>query len=276
MHSAEHEELWSAYRKDPGSVEHFERLVTAWMPLVQRVLRRLVVHLPPHVEHADLMQSAVMGLCHAIERFDPSRGAGFAPYATWRIRGAVLDELRKMDHVSRSGRALLRRMDGAVRDWTALHGRPPEEHELAAELEVSREDLAEALTNNLPWLSLDQAVVTSGGGGDVLLRDVLRDTDTLSPASQAEKSDWREILRRLYRKLSTREQQILYLYYFEDLTLAEIAALFEITEARVCQIHGLTVVKLRALLEHESVQAGRARSSARRESRAQSASVAAY
>lgn len=240
-------ELWQEYWDNPESGDALARLVDAMLPFVHRVLERMSINLPSHVEVEDLLQSATVGLYHAINRFDPKQGISFEAFAYQRIRGAVLDELRSLDHVSRSCRAQLKRVEQTICEWIQKHRDHPREEELAKEMGMTVSELAGLLDRAQPWLSLDDVKLQTEGGG-YSLKDVLADTQSVMPDQEAQREDMRRYLRRAFRELGSREQKILYLYYFEELRLSEIAILYELTEARICQIHALAIAKLKAAL----------------------------
>ena len=240
-------DLWEEYWNHPESGDALARLVDVMLPFVHRVLERMSIHLPSHVEVEDLLQSATVGLYHAINRFDPKQGISFEAFAYQRIRGAVLDELRSLDHVSRSCRAQLKRVEQTICEWIQKHRDHPCEEDLAREMGMSVDELSGLLDRAQPWLSLDDVKVQAEGGG-YSLKDILADTQSVMPDQEAQQEDMRRYLRRAFRELGSREQKILYLYYFEELRLSEIAVLYELTEARICQIHALAIAKLKASL----------------------------
>jgi RNA polymerase sigma factor FliA len=241
--------LWDAYWRDRDSEEALAALVEAWLPLAQRVLERFAIRLPTHVQRDDLFQCAAMGLCQAVETFSPDAQVAFEAYATRRIRGAMIDELRHNDHLTRGARHKLRKLEKAAEQWTQAHGRPPSEEELARETAMTSAALAEILGQAQPWLSLDQPWTNGAHGAVARLQDILCDDKTLAPDQQAVRRELYASFRAAFRKLATREQKILYLYYFEELRLSEIAALFSLTEARISQIQSMAVLKLRAMMQ---------------------------
>lgn len=247
----EYRELWERYWARPSATESLAALVEVWMPLVHSALSRVTAHLPSHVDLKDLFQIGVLGLCDAIERFDPRHGPDFVRYAMFRIRGAIMDELRNADHLSRGDRSQIRRMDEAVRLWNREHGRNPEPEELAEVLGLTPTALESLLDRTHPWLSLDQTIIQGRNGQDMSLLDVLADARVETPAAEMVRTDLVNGLRHAFRQLPMREQKILYLYYFEELRLGEIAILFELTEARICQLHAMALVKLKASLSTE-------------------------
>jgi RNA polymerase sigma factor for flagellar operon FliA len=254
MAELKHKNLWFAYWQDRSSGEAKARLLEAWMPLVQNLLTRIAIRLPTHVERDDLLQAALIGLYGAIERFRPDMENGFESFASHRIQGAMLDELRKNDYLSRGTRARLRKIEAAIEEGIRRDGTPPSENELAALLGINAGELSRTLDSARPWLSLDQPVSAEHSDDPITLREVVENTDSADPAAEAECADQHRLLRQAFRALAAREQKILYLYYFEELRLREIAVLFEITEARVCQIHSMAILKLKAAIRAFSQQ----------------------
>jgi RNA polymerase sigma factor FliA len=244
-----HQELWEAFWKDRDSKEALTGLLNAWMPFLTNVLDGITIRLPSHIQVEDLLQVALLGLCEAIERFDPDRGMGFESFAYHRIRGSIMDELRLNDHLSKNERAKVNAMKEAMLRLARKNGSAPDEDELARELGLKPSDLASLVERSQAWLSLEQVVASDDGGRQIFLQDVLADENAMAPDTESERSDVRNYIRQAFRQLTDREQKILYLYYFEDLKLAEIARLFGLTEARICQLHSLAVLKLKTALD---------------------------
>ena len=249
MPELKHKTLWFAYWQDRSSSDAKARLMEVWMPLVHTLLTRIAIRLPPHVSREDLLQSALIGLYGAIERFKPDMTAGFESFACHRIRGAMLDELRKNDYISRGVRARLRKVENAIEESIRQNGTPPEDAELSTLLGMTQDELTRTLDSARPWLSLDQTISSESSEGETLLRDVVANDQAEDPAHEAAREDMHRRLRAAFRCLTPREQKILYLYYYEDLRLKEIATLFEITEARVCQIHAMCILRLKAAIK---------------------------
>ncbi|MBN2164444.1 MAG: FliA/WhiG family RNA polymerase sigma factor [Pontiellaceae bacterium] len=232
--------LWTEYLNN-GKLA-VDALIHAYLPLVNRVLERISMRLPSHVALEDLSQSALIGLYKSIVDFDPERGIPFEGYAYPRIRGAVLDELRSNDHLSRGKREKVERIETIIATWVAEYGELPTDVEIAAELGLSEDEFCRLMDEAKPWCSLDAAESV-----DRSLHETLADP-AADAVSGIHKHDLQQLLREGFRHLDTREQKILYLYYFEDLRLSEIAALFNLTEARISQIHALSVIRLRTAL----------------------------
>ncbi|HBA85810.1 MAG TPA: hypothetical protein DCZ95_17135 [Verrucomicrobia bacterium] len=244
-------ELWMTFWSDRDSDDALGRLIETYLPFVNKVLDRISIHLPSHVALEDLLQSAVVGLYHALEHFDPTQNTRFEAFAYRRIRGAILDELRAADRISRSSRAQVRKIEQTIRQWYQDHGAAPAEEQLAEAVGMTPGALAGLLDRAQPWLSLDEMVL-EGDSRNVLLKEVIADNRAVLPDQQAQSEDLKRCLHKAFLELSAREQKILYLYYFEELRLSEIAALYELTEARICQLHALAVAKLRAILSRDT------------------------
>ncbi len=242
--------IWEAYWRNPEDGKVLSQLVEHYLPLVYKVLERMSIALPSHVDIQDLLQAASLGLYHALSRFDPEQGHEFESFAYPRIKGAILDELRSMDTISRTNRTKVKKIESAIRDWAQEHGAPPNAEELAQVVDMEVDDLNQLIVSAQPWLSLESTLVSSGEGS-VSLKDILADSSIPRPDREVEREDLRNHLRRAFLRISNREQKILYLYYFEELRLSEIAVLYNLTEARICQIHALAVAKLKAIMSAE-------------------------
>lgn len=236
------ERLWDRFQHRPTD-QNAEALVEWYIPLVCRVVRQMAVYTPPHMDMDDLMQHALMGLWVAIGRYDRTQGIPFEAYALRRIRGAARDALRAQDPLTRTDRTSLKKIDEAARDFVMENGRGPSEDELAQAVGIDLEKMQSLLLRAQPWMSLDAMMEVEGGV------DRLPDPRSPDPRKETILHEQATRFRAAFRKLQPRQQKILYLYYYEDLTLKEIAAIFEISEARVCQLHSAILVVLRALIQ---------------------------
>jgi RNA polymerase sigma factor FliA len=225
-----------------------DRLVLHYAPLVKYVAGRVGTGLPAHVDVADLIQSGIFGLVDAIEKFEPNRGLKFETYAMQRIRGAILDDLRAQDWVPRSVRGRAREVERALERLGARLRRTPSDGELAEELGLSLGELREVylqlqLTS---VVALDE--LAAAGRGSTSLADTLEDEAAPDPAALLVDQDNRRQLAEAIAHLAERDRIVVTLYYFENLTLAEIGRVLGVTESRVCQLHTRAVLRLRAKL----------------------------
>jgi RNA polymerase sigma factor for flagellar operon FliA len=240
---------WRAYQGvSPGAIDEKE-LIERYLPLVRNVVDRIKINLPPHVDVADLYSVGVTGLIAAVRRYDPDQGHTFAGYAATRIRGAVLDELRRMDWCPRRVRARTRKLKEAIGAIEQKLGRAATEQEICAELKLTPQDYAKWLEESRPvtFIAIDQ---TSEGdeseGGS--LHEALPDETDETGREKMEKQELLQLLTQRMTELPDIPRKILAMYYFEKMRLAEIAQVFGLTESRICQIHSQTILSLRSYL----------------------------
>ncbi|HEY5053039.1 MAG TPA: RNA polymerase sigma factor WhiG [Solirubrobacterales bacterium] len=244
-------DLWRRY-KDDGDQSARERLVVAYSPMVKFVAGRLGAGLPSHVEDADLISYGLMGLIGSIERFDPERGIKFETFAMTRIRGAIIDELRSLDWVPRSVRSRAREIEAAQAKLEHELQRAPTEAELAAKLGSSEEDLQTSLLEiaNSSVYALDELwSVRDSSGDQVSLLDTIADDGSADPQEALATSEVKDRLTEAIGSLPEREQLVVALYYYENLTLREIGEVLGVTESRVSQLHTKAVMRLRTQLQ---------------------------
>jgi RNA polymerase sigma factor for flagellar operon FliA len=215
-----------------------DALVREYYPLVQQVVSGLQNRLPKDADMEELHSVGVTGLVEAIRRYDPERVPTFHAYALIRIRGAILDELRRMDTLSRQNRAHSRLIRDAVAELEQELGRVPSDHEIASRLNISLHqfDRMRQRAQPISLLSIDQTVGTDPDTSGPL-SDYLADDTELTSLEILERNESRQILRERINCLPERQREVLRQYYFEGRKLAEIAVGFGVTEARVCQIH---------------------------------------
>ncbi len=228
----------------PGAAER-ERMVEANMPLVNFLVERMKTQVPAFVSRDDLRSAAMVGLIDAASRFDPKRGVLFKTFAERRIRGAIYDEVRRMDWFSRSMREKQSRMSKAIDRLEKKLHRQPEEHEIATELEISLEDYHEMLmqVSHLGCVSLHETLDDSEGGRTFL--DNLEDTEQESVQERLEALELTQELAGYLGALSEKEQLVLSLYYYEELSQKEIAEVLELSEGRISQLHSQALLKMK-------------------------------
>jgi RNA polymerase sigma factor FliA len=246
-------DLWRRY-KEEGDLTARERLVVAYSPMVKFVAGRLGAGLPSHVEDADLISYGLMGLIGSIERFEPERGIKFETFAMTRIRGSIIDELRSLDWVPRSVRSRAREIEAAQARLEHELQRAPTEEELAAKLGCTEEELQTSLLeiSNSSVYALDELWTVSDASGDqVSLLDTIADDRAADPQEALASSEVKDRLTEAIASLPEREQLVVALYYYENLTLREIGEVLGVTESRVSQLHTKAVMRLKSGLQQE-------------------------
>ncbi len=235
-----------AYESLPTeSLRDQESLVTDHIDLVKRIAYHLIGRLPAHTEVDDLMQSGMMGLLEAAGKYDSSRGASFATFAGIRIRGAMLDEVRRHDWTPRSVHQKHRQVSDAIRAIEAETGRHAESSEIAARLNISLDDYHKIIRDSASCrlTSLDQAMDETTQTKQILHED------SVTPDQVVSESQFREELSNAIRRLPEKERMVLSLYYERELNLKEIGEVLGVSESRVCQIHGQARARLRASID---------------------------
>ena len=241
--------LWQRYRKPNPDRSVENELIQQYLPLVKTVVGRLAMTLPPHVDIEDLYSAGMIGLLSAVRQFDPKLGTVFEGYARLRIRGSVLDELRRMDWVPRSVHEKARKIEATIAELELAKGEPPSEAEVATALGLSTNDYLRLLDEIRPaaFVCLD-AVMNSEDDPDRTHHEVVAHPTQADPSEDTERSEMAEMLKDQLDQLPEMQRKVMAMYYFEDLRLREIAAVFSVTESRICQIHAQAILTLRARL----------------------------
>lgn len=240
-------ELWTAFAAGDSSAR--DALVAEHLGLVHFVARQIFRTLSSEAEFEELLSAGTLGLIGAFESFDRTRGLAFSTFAAPRIRGSILDELRRQDHVSRSVRRKARELGAAGAELTRVLGRPPVDGELAAELDVDVAQVWRWRTEieGVATVSLDRASADSDGRA-VTLADTLADEQ---PSIDELLNHEQEVaqLKLALLALNEQERTVLSLCYYEELKLHEIATVLEVTESRVSQIRTRALGRLRAAMQ---------------------------
>ncbi len=250
------QELWQRYHRTHGDAGLENALVERYLPLVRTVVGRLAMTLPAHVSAEDLYSAGLVGLLQSIRAFSPRGGASFETFARFRIRGAVLDELRRMDWVPRLVHDKARKIQNALADLEQRLGRPPTDPEMAKGLGLSLEAYHCWLEEVRPvaFVCLD-AVTHHGGQDGAMPHDSIADEAQENPCENAVRAELKELIARRIRQLPAIQQKVLALYYFEDLRLREIAEAFGLTESRISQIHSQAILAIRSFIERQEARA---------------------
>ena len=230
-----------------ASAAQINAALKQYTPLVRRLAHQMIAKLPANVQIDDLNQAGMIGLHDAMSRFDSAQGVQFETFATQRIRGAMLDELRSGDWMSRGDRKQQRQIESAVHKLEQQYGRAPAESEIAKEMGLSLGDYQEVLTKvrgtQLVYL---EDMTGDDGDQDFLDRHV---ADAASdPLAMLNDQRMREALVDAIKLLPEREQYVMSMYYEHDMNLKEIAAVLKVTESRVCQLHSQSIARLRSKL----------------------------
>jgi RNA polymerase sigma factor FliA len=222
-------------------------MLKQYSPLVRRLAHQMIAKLPANVEIDDLIQVGMIGLHDAFSRFDTEQGVQFETFATQRIRGAMLDELRGSDWMSRGNRRQQREIEAAVHKLEQQFGRAPQESEIAKEMGVSLSEYQDTLTKVRGTQLVYLEDMSGDEGGDEFLDRHVANEDA-NPLSQLQDHRMRQALVDAIKKLPEREQYVMSMYYEHDMNLKEIAAVLGVTESRVCQLHSQSIARLRVKL----------------------------
>jgi len=229
--------------------EERDSILLEQLPQVRYLARRIHERLPRHVPLEDLVHAGVIGLIDALNKFDSSKHVQFGSYAKFRIRGAILDSLREMDWGPRELRRKARKVEEAHRKLSMELSRAPTENEVAAEMGMTLQEL-QHLLGELDSLEVGSLRIESPWDGkEEDLCDYLPSAPEDTPFFRCQRSEMKQLLARVVAELPDKEQQVLALYYSEELTMKEVGAVLGIGESRVSQIHSLAVVRLRSRLD---------------------------
>ena len=243
--------LLKKYKEDPSklTVAQREKLVMEYAPLIKFIAQKIAVRLPSNIELDDLISNGVIGLMDAIEKYDPSRDNTFKTYAEFRIRGAILDELRAQDWVPRSVRDKAKMVDRTMVTLETELGRLPTDEEVASRLNMNMEEFHDLVNQTRPvsLLSMDDLTTFSNGDKKSIV-NILEGTKYNNPLNQLNLKVVKEIVTRAIQELPEKQRLVLSLYYYEDLNLKEIGKVLRVTESRVSQLHAQAVTRLRAKL----------------------------
>lgn len=233
-----------AKKKDPA---YREQLITEYLPYVKRIVHRLAMHLPSTIDIDDLMNVGVIGLIQAVDRYDPRRDNKFMTYAVFRIKGAVLSELRSRDFLSRSNRRKIRELENAFLKLEQKLGREVEDSEVAEELGVDLEQIYRTKQlSNISFISFEELGYSSKDEKEKLINFLVNNDDDALTLTRLK--ELKNALARAIETLPEKEKLVISLYYLDELTMKETGEVLGITESRVSQIHSQAIIHLRAKL----------------------------
>ena len=245
-----------AEMRTPVSNEHplpsREQLILKYLPYVKRIVNRIAIHLPPNVDTEDLMNVGVIGLIQAIDRYDDSRDNKFTTYAAFRIRGAVLSELRSRDYLSRSNRKKIRELDRMVLKLEQKHDREVEDDEVAAAMDIDLEELYQIKQmSSISFISFEELGYTSGRDKQKLARGLMENSEDI--LARAGMKELQSALAEAIYELPEKEKLVLSLYYTDELTMKETGEVIGVTESRVSQLHSQAIIRLRSKLRKKKL-----------------------
>lgn len=245
MNAENRQKLWEEYSRKRTS-ELQEKIIIEYAGLVKLVAGRLSMYLGYNVEYDDLVGYGTFGLIDAIDKFDYNKGFKFETYASLRIRGAILDQIRKMDWIPRSIRQKQRKIDMAYHSLEIKYGRSVNDEEIAKELDISLEELEnwQNQTKITNIISLDEFMEQ---GSEGKMEQSLTATFD-QPERIVEQQELKELLARTLDTLTEKEKKVIILYYYEELTLKEISRILEVSESRISQLHTKALQKMKLKL----------------------------
>jgi RNA polymerase sigma factor for flagellar operon FliA len=228
-----------------------EKLITENVDLVRYEVDRVASGLPSQVDREDLVSAGMIGLIKAVDRYDPDRGASFRTYASTLTRGAILDELRKMDWAPRGLRGRYRDLESTVSELRRRLGRQPDESEIIERLGITsaeyRKLLRDASTTAI--VSLESLTEAAGDAHAPTNANLRQGRSEWVPHAVADRAELRRLLVECIGELSERERMVISLYYQEEMTMREVGMILDVTESRICQIHTQAIARLRAALK---------------------------
>lgn len=244
MDEAGRKKLWTEYDKS-RTPELREKIILEYAPLVKLVAGRLSMYLGYNVEYDDLVSYGIFGLIDAIDKYDYAKEVKFETYASLRIRGAILDQIRKMDWIPRTIRQKQKRIDAVCKDIETRLGRSATDEEIASELGISDDEYLEwqsqmKITNVVSLNEyMEQGAEVPAEGNQ------LTTARFDSPEENIEKEELKKVLEESLEQLTEKEKKVILLYYYEDLTLKEISNVLEVSESRISQLHTRALQKMK-------------------------------
>ncbi len=257
--------LWERWKKNGDEAARHD-LIVRHMRVVRYIAGRMAIHVPSSVDIDDLIGWGALGLLDAVEKFDPAQNIKFATYASIRVRGAIIDQIRSLDWAPRSLRMMARKIGAAKEKLRHEQGREPHPEQIAEALGIATEQVEDVQMQlqTAHVLSLDD-YLPAERGSETRKLEMTADPDMPTPETVAVERERQEFLVQAILALPEQMQKVLNLYYYEDLTLKEVGAVLEVTESRVCQVHSAAMKKLRKIVRQREVEDASASRSADRD-----------
>lgn len=245
MKTVDKDKLWKDYQKKPTR-ELREQLIIEYSQLVKLVAGRLSMYLGHNVEYDDLVSYGIFGLIDAIDKFDAEKNVKFETYASLRIRGSILDQIRKMDWIPRTVRQRQRKLDEAVKQIEAQTGRNASDDEIAQVLGISPDELLN-WQSQLKVSNLVSMTEFEENGTEPAM-DTTYNSHFTQPEEVVEKEELKKTLVEALDALTEKERRVIELYYYEEMTLKEISKILEVSESRVSQLHTKSLTKMKKIM----------------------------
>lgn len=232
-----------------SKVDIKEDLVKKYIPLVKYIASRVIIGKTKYVDYEELVSYGMVGLMDAISKFDDTRGMKFSTYSSIRIKGAMIDEIRKNSPISKGAMDKLNRYNNAVEKLQRDLGREPLDKEIVKELGITLKEMMEIenYINYISIVSLEDMIFSDDD--DISLMGTIQDDKSPSPEKILEEKEELEYLEKALDMLNEKDKTVLSLYYYEGLTLKEIGNVLEVSESRVCQLHSRAIVHLRKAMQ---------------------------
>jgi len=226
-------------------VEGKEQIVVKYIPLVKYIASRVSLGKNKYMEYEDLVSYGMIGLMDAISKYDKTKGMKFSSYASIRIKGAIIDEIRKCRPISKGAMDKLNSYNEAIEAFQKEHLREPDINEIAKSMDLSISDVSEIenYINYISVISLENVIFSDGE--DITVMGIIEDKNSPSPEQSYEKEEEIETLSKAIDSLKEKDRTVLNLYYYEGLTLKEIGTILSVSESRVCQLHSRAIRNLR-------------------------------
>jgi RNA polymerase sigma factor FliA len=226
-----------------------EQVVKKYIPLVKYIASRVIIGKSKYIDFEDLVGYGMIGLMDAMNKFDESRGMKFSTYASIRIKGAMIDEIRRNSPISKGAMDKLNRYNEAVEELQCKLLRDPSDEEVANRMKVNRSELGEieGYINYISLVSLEDILFSEDD--DMPLIGTIEDRNSPNPERDLEEKEELEYLGKAIETLNEKDKTVLSLYYHEELTLKEIGKVLEVSESRVCQLHSRAIMHLRKALK---------------------------
>jgi RNA polymerase sigma factor for flagellar operon FliA len=242
------EELWREYKRTKN-LKVREELILRYASVVKYIAGRIAINTPPQVEFDDLVSYGILGLIDAIEKYDPNQGIRFKTYATSRIKGAIIDELRVLDWIPRSLRQKAKQLEKTYAELEYKYGRSATDKEVAEALEITEDELSKLIldVSGASLISLDD-VWYLDNDEEIGVIDTIESPPEQGPEAEVEKKEMRQFLIEAINRLPEREKEVIILYYYDGLTLKEIGSVIGVTESRISQLHTKAIFRLKGYL----------------------------